>query len=93
MFGTFQKPIRGVWYEVPTPHNRGLNKVLFNAHGFAEAEFERVGIDPRKERSVPEEMPNIAQLLERKGHRCEICFEEWGENCVPEGPLMHEWET
>ena len=93
MFGTTQKPIRGVWYEVPTPHGRGLAKVLFNAHDYAEAEVEHTGTDPRKEVSVPEEMSNIDELLERKGDRCEICVEEWGEDCVPESPLMHEWAT
>ena len=94
LFGHRVKPIQGVWYDISRlaiyddVTRRDLDKVLFDAHGYAEAQFERTGIDPRQKPFVPCELPNIEQLKARQGERCDICYEPWGPDCVAESPLL-----
>ena len=94
MFGHRKRPLPDVWYEVPVDRERQLiARVLFNAHAYAEFEFDRIGLDPRQRPFVPRMLPNIQELLARKGERCEICFEPWCDERAPESPLLHDWET
>lgn len=83
LFGYHREPVRGVWYDISSGRLRGeLATVLFDAHGYAAARFEQSGIDPRQKPHVPDELPNVAELLARTGEKCEICFEPWSEECA-----------
>ena len=93
MFGWHTAPLKGVWYEVKGYDREGVTLILFDAFSYAERLFQRSGIDPRQQPFIPKNLPDIVPLLDRKGDRCELCFNDWSEDYVPESPLLHEYET